>query len=222
MQESAPTRAAREGFANQEEASERKSGSKRKQKGSPAKEKGKKTKAFSFRQSGLFKGLRANPNKNFFHARSALPDVPPPSFRPPEAPGPLVSTRPREGLKAAAALGAPGAPRSSDGEDHNMASDYLKEIVADKLIPRKCRRAPPDSRLLTPAAREAGRPLAPPAAQLRLHTRGAQSKSANLGETPCVAAIALAAQGFAIPRFTNDDVFRNLDGVLETIRARLN
>ena len=32
---------------------------------------------------------------------------------------------------------------------------------------------------------------------------------------------ALAARGFAIPRFTNDDVFRNLDGVLETIRARL-
>jgi very-short-patch-repair endonuclease len=32
---------------------------------------------------------------------------------------------------------------------------------------------------------------------------------------------ALAAQGFAILRFTNDEVFRNLDGVLETIRARL-
>jgi len=32
---------------------------------------------------------------------------------------------------------------------------------------------------------------------------------------------ALAAQGFAILRFTNDDVFRNLDGVLQTIWARL-
>jgi very-short-patch-repair endonuclease len=32
---------------------------------------------------------------------------------------------------------------------------------------------------------------------------------------------ALAAQGFAILRGTNDDVFRNLDGVLETIYARL-
>jgi very-short-patch-repair endonuclease len=32
---------------------------------------------------------------------------------------------------------------------------------------------------------------------------------------------ALAAQGFAIPRFTNEDVHGNLDGVLETIRVRL-
>ena len=32
---------------------------------------------------------------------------------------------------------------------------------------------------------------------------------------------ALVAQGFAIMRFTNDDVFHNLDGVLETVRARL-
>ena len=32
---------------------------------------------------------------------------------------------------------------------------------------------------------------------------------------------ALAAQGFAVLRVTNDDVFRNLDGVLETIYARL-
>jgi very-short-patch-repair endonuclease len=32
---------------------------------------------------------------------------------------------------------------------------------------------------------------------------------------------ALVAQGFAILRFTNDDVFRNLDGVLETARGRL-
>ena len=31
----------------------------------------------------------------------------------------------------------------------------------------------------------------------------------------------LAAQGFAILRFTNEDAFRNLDGVLETIRAKL-
>jgi hypothetical protein len=28
-------------------------------------------------------------------------------------------------------------------------------------------------------------------------------------------------QGFAILRFTNEDVFRNLDGGLETVRARL-
>jgi very-short-patch-repair endonuclease len=32
---------------------------------------------------------------------------------------------------------------------------------------------------------------------------------------------ALVAQGFAILRFTNDDVFRNLPGVLETVWARL-
>jgi very-short-patch-repair endonuclease len=32
---------------------------------------------------------------------------------------------------------------------------------------------------------------------------------------------ALVAQGFAILRFTNDDVFRNLVGVLETVQARL-
>jgi very-short-patch-repair endonuclease len=32
---------------------------------------------------------------------------------------------------------------------------------------------------------------------------------------------ALAAQGFAMLRFTNDDVYRNLEGVLETIRMRL-
>jgi very-short-patch-repair endonuclease len=31
----------------------------------------------------------------------------------------------------------------------------------------------------------------------------------------------LAAQGFALLRFTNDEVFRNLDGVLETIRLKL-
>jgi len=34
-------------------------------------------------------------------------------------------------------------------------------------------------------------------------------------------AAALAAQGFAILRFTNDEVFHNLDGVLETIRLKL-
>jgi len=32
---------------------------------------------------------------------------------------------------------------------------------------------------------------------------------------------ALAAQGFAVLRFTNEDVYRNLDGVLETIYIRL-
>jgi very-short-patch-repair endonuclease len=31
----------------------------------------------------------------------------------------------------------------------------------------------------------------------------------------------LAARGFAVLRFTNEDVYRNLDGVLETIRMRL-
>src|ERR1700722_7531146 len=33
-------------------------------------------------------------------------------------------------------------------------------------------------------------------------------------------ATALAASGFAVLRFANDDVYRNLDGVLETIRMR--
>jgi very-short-patch-repair endonuclease len=32
---------------------------------------------------------------------------------------------------------------------------------------------------------------------------------------------ALVAQGFTVQRFTNDDVYRNLDGVLETIRMKL-
>jgi very-short-patch-repair endonuclease len=32
---------------------------------------------------------------------------------------------------------------------------------------------------------------------------------------------ALAAEGFAIPRFTNDEVFHNLEGVLETVRLKL-
>jgi very-short-patch-repair endonuclease len=32
---------------------------------------------------------------------------------------------------------------------------------------------------------------------------------------------ALAAQGFVILRFTNDDVYRNLRGVLETVRLKL-
>ena len=32
---------------------------------------------------------------------------------------------------------------------------------------------------------------------------------------------ALAAQGYDVLRFTNDDVFKNLDGVLETIHMRL-
>ena len=32
---------------------------------------------------------------------------------------------------------------------------------------------------------------------------------------------ALAAQGFAILRFTNDEVYHNLDGVLETVRLKL-
>jgi very-short-patch-repair endonuclease len=32
---------------------------------------------------------------------------------------------------------------------------------------------------------------------------------------------ALAAQGYDVLRFTNDDVFHNLDGVLETIYMRL-
>jgi very-short-patch-repair endonuclease len=31
----------------------------------------------------------------------------------------------------------------------------------------------------------------------------------------------LASQGFAVLRFTNDDVYRNLGGVLETVYARL-
>ena len=32
---------------------------------------------------------------------------------------------------------------------------------------------------------------------------------------------ALAAQGFAVLRFTNDEVFHNLDGVLETVYQKL-
>jgi very-short-patch-repair endonuclease len=42
-------------------------------------------------------------------------------------------------------------------------------------------------------------------------------------EIACDAArsAALAAQGFDILRFTNEDVYGNLDGVLQTIRVRL-
>ena len=36
-----------------------------------------------------------------------------------------------------------------------------------------------------------------------------------------VRSAALAAEGFDILRFTNEDVYVNLDGVLETIRMRL-
>jgi very-short-patch-repair endonuclease len=36
-----------------------------------------------------------------------------------------------------------------------------------------------------------------------------------------VRSAALAAQGYDVLRFTNDDVFHNLDGVLETIYMRL-
>ena len=34
--------------------------------------------------------------------------------------------------------------------------------------------------------------------------------------------VALAAQGYDVLRFTNDDVLHNLDGVLDTIYTRLN
>ena len=34
-------------------------------------------------------------------------------------------------------------------------------------------------------------------------------------------ATAIGTQGFSILRFTNDEVFRNLDGVLETVRLKL-
>ena len=46
-------------------------------------------------------------------------------------PSPLfsVSTRPPEGLKAAAALDATGGPRSATRTDHSMLSDFLKVIV---------------------------------------------------------------------------------------------
>lgn len=33
--------------------------------------------------------------------------------------------------------------------------------------------------------------------------------------------VALAELGFVVLRFPNDDVYRNLDGVLETIRMKL-
>jgi very-short-patch-repair endonuclease len=38
---------------------------------------------------------------------------------------------------------------------------------------------------------------------------------------PATRTAALAAQGFAILRFTNDEVFHNLDGVLEMVYLKL-
>ena len=56
---------------------------------------------------------------------------------------------------------------------------------------------------------------------LVLEVDGATHSTSNEIARDAVRSAALAGQGFAILRFTNEDVFRNLDGVLETIHARL-
>ncbi len=58
-------------------------------------------------------------------------------------------------------------------------------------------------------------------ARLVIEVDGATHSTSNEIARDAARSGALAAHGFAILRFTNEDVFRNLDGVLETIHARL-
>ncbi len=45
--------------------------------------------------------------------------------------------------------------------------------------------------------------------------------ASDAARSAALAAQGYAAQGYDVLRFTNDDVFHNLDGVLETIHMRL-
>jgi very-short-patch-repair endonuclease len=58
-------------------------------------------------------------------------------------------------------------------------------------------------------------------ARLVLEVDGATHSTSEEIARDAARSAALAAQGFAVVRFTNEDVFRNLDGVLETVRAKL-
>jgi very-short-patch-repair endonuclease len=58
-------------------------------------------------------------------------------------------------------------------------------------------------------------------ARLVLEVDGATRSTSEEIARDAARSAALAAQGFAVVRFTNEDVFRNLDGVLETVRAKV-
>ena len=58
-------------------------------------------------------------------------------------------------------------------------------------------------------------------ARLIIEVDGATHSTDEEIARDCARSAILAAQGFAILRFTNDDIFRNLNGVLETVYARL-
>jgi very-short-patch-repair endonuclease len=58
-------------------------------------------------------------------------------------------------------------------------------------------------------------------ARLVIEVDGATHSTEEELARDAVRTAALVAQGFAILRFTNDEVFRNLEGVLETIRLKL-
>src|SRR5271165_6156844 len=58
-------------------------------------------------------------------------------------------------------------------------------------------------------------------ARLVIEVDGATHSTAREVARDAARSAALAAEGYAVLRFTNYEVFRNLDGVLETIRARL-
>ena len=87
-----------------------------------------------------------------------------------------------------------------------------------------------------PAERGRGLPLSSPGRarplhrRLRLvrrkaldHSRLRRQRTRPMRSSPATlrAQLALAAQGFALLRFTNAEVFHNLEGVLETIRLKL-
>ena len=58
-------------------------------------------------------------------------------------------------------------------------------------------------------------------ARLVIEVDGATHSTEEELDRDAVRTAALTTQGFALLRFTNDEVFHNLDGVLETIRLKL-
>ncbi|RBP05128.1 very-short-patch-repair endonuclease [Roseiarcus fermentans] len=58
-------------------------------------------------------------------------------------------------------------------------------------------------------------------ARLVIEVDGATHSTDDERARDAARSAAIEAQGFSVLRFTNDEVFRNLDGVLETIRLKL-
>ncbi len=58
-------------------------------------------------------------------------------------------------------------------------------------------------------------------ARMVVEVDGATHSTADEIARGAARSAALAVQGFDVLRFTNEDVYRNLEGVLETIRLRL-